>query len=105
MTMEATMAEQKRGEAVGFAELRPGDQVEVEHLVTVGPKQWKTSVAGKVVRTQRRRHGLHFDRNADDHVFSDTVVLERPDGELVSLALDEYSEVRRVEAAPVDSGS
>jgi len=78
-----------------FAELKPGDRVEVEHLVTVGPKQWTVHVAGKVIRTERRRHGLHFRRNFDDKVFSDELLLELPDGELTSVTLDEFTLLRR----------
>ena len=44
-------------------ELKAGDRVEVEHTVTVGQKSWTTKTCGTVIRTERRRHGLHFQRN------------------------------------------
>ena len=78
-----------------FDELRPGDRVVVEHLVTVGNEHWTTTTAGTVVRTQRRRHGLHFHRNFDDQAFSDVILLELPDGELTTVAIDEFTTVRR----------
>ncbi len=78
-----------------FEELKPGDRIEVEHQVTVGPKTWTTKTCGCVVRTERRRHGLHHQRNADDRVFSDCILLELPDGELTSLAMDEFTVIRR----------
>jgi len=78
-----------------FDELSPGDRIEVAHLVTVGETSWTTKTAGKVVRTERRRHGLHHDRNVDDKVFSDVILLELPDGELTSVTLDEFTTVRR----------
>ena len=46
---------------------------------------------GEVVRTERRRHGLHFRRNHDDKVFSDTILLELPDGELTTVTMDEFT--------------
>jgi hypothetical protein len=49
-----------------------------------------------VVRTERRRQGLHFRRNVDDKVFADTIVLKRDDGELTSLTMDEFTELRRL---------
>ena len=54
---------------------------------------------GKVLRRERRRHGLHFRRNADDKVYSDVLILARDDGELV--ADGELSDVaqRRLTAA------
>jgi hypothetical protein len=80
-----------------FDELKPGDRVEVEHTVTVGVKNWRAKSVGKVVRTERRRHGLHFRRNPDDGVFSDVILMELPDGELTSVTVDEFTVLRRAE--------
>ena len=76
-------------------ELKVGDRVEVEHTVTVGQKSWTTKTCGTVVRTERRRHGLHFRRNPDDKVYSDMILLELPDGELTTVTIDEFTEIRR----------
>jgi hypothetical protein len=78
-----------------FDELKAGDRVEVEHIVTVGQESWTTKTSGTVIRTERRRHGAHFQRNFDDKVFSDLVLLELPDGELTSVAIDEFTTIRR----------
>ena len=78
-----------------FDELKIGDRVEVDHVVTVGQKSWTTKTCGTVVRTERRRHGLHFQRSDDNKVFSDVILLELPDGELTSLAIDEFTTIRR----------
>jgi hypothetical protein len=78
-----------------FEELHPGDRIEVERLVTVGTRQWTTKIKGVVVRTERRRHGLHFRRNFDDRVYSDVILLEMPDGELTDVTLDEFTTIRR----------
>ncbi len=77
-----------------FEELTPGDRIAVEHRVTVGIKSWTTRTSGRVVRTERRRHGLHHRRNVDDKVFSDVVVLELPDGELTTVTMDEFTTIR-----------
>ena len=79
---------------MAFEELRAGDRVEVEHLVTVGHKQWTTKTVGTVVRTERRRHGLHFRRNLDDKVYSDVILLVLPDGELTDVTIDEFTLIR-----------
>ena len=78
-----------------FLALAPGDRIEVERRVTVGPKVWLVRTAGRVVRTQRARHGLHFRRNFDDKVFSDSILMERPDGELTTVTLDEFTTLVR----------
>jgi hypothetical protein len=80
-----------------FDELKPGDRIEVEHTVTVGQKSWTTTTTGNVVRTERRRHGLHFQRNYDDKVFSDVILLELPDGELTTVTIDEFTVLRRAQ--------
>lgn len=81
-----------------FGQLKPGDTIEVEHLVTVGRRQWTTKTTGTVVRTERNRQGLHFRRNFDDKVFSDVIVLQFGDGELTWLTLDEFTTIHRVGA-------
>lgn len=79
-----------------FAALVPGDRVEVIHEVKVGFRKWNSTTVGSVVRTDRRRHALHFKRNTDDKVYSDILVLQRDDGELTTITLDEFSELKKV---------
>jgi hypothetical protein len=79
-----------------FEQLRPGDRVEVDHEVKVGFRTWTTTTRGIVVAAERRRHGLHYRRNADDKAFSDCIKLKREDGELTTVTLDEFSRLRRV---------
>jgi hypothetical protein len=62
--------------------------------VTVGQQSWTAKSSGTVVRTERRRHGLHFHRAHDDKVFSDVVLLEMPDGELTAVTVDEFTTIR-----------
>jgi (p)ppGpp synthase/HD superfamily hydrolase len=80
-----------------YEQLKPGDRVEVVHGVTVGSSAaWTTTTVGKVLRRERRRHGLHFRRNADDKVYSDVLILARDDGELTTVTIDEYTRLRKV---------
>lgn len=79
-----------------FATIQPGDHVEVTHEIKVGFRNWNTKTIGTVVGTDRRRHSLHFNRNFDDKVYSDVLILKRDDGELTTITLDEFSELRKV---------
>ena len=79
-----------------FEQLQAGDEVELQHEVKVGFRCWQTTTAGTVVRAERRRHGLHHQRNFDDKAFSDAIVLKRPDGELTTVTLDEFSVLKKV---------
>ncbi len=78
------------------AELQPGDRIEVTHEVKVGFRQWTTKVTGKLIAKERRRHSLHFDRNFDDKVFSDVLILEKADGERTTVTLDEFTHIRKM---------
>ncbi len=79
-----------------FASLQPGDRVEVTHEIKVGFRHWSSQTLGTVVAKDRRRHSLHFNRNFDDKVYSDVLILRRDDGELTTITLDEFSELRKV---------
>jgi len=77
--------------------LQPGDRVEVAHGVTVGSSaKWSTTTVGRVLRRERRRHGLHFRRNGDDKVFSDVLILARDDGELTTVTMDEFTRLKKL---------
>ena len=79
-----------------IAELKPGDRIEVVHEIKVGLTRWPMRSVGEVVRVERRRHGLHYQRNRDDKVFSDLIVMRRDDGELTTVTLDEFTEIKRL---------
>jgi hypothetical protein len=79
-----------------FEALKPGDRIEVDHNVSVGPLSWLSKTVGTVESTERGRHGLHFKRNFDDKVFSDFILVRRDDGELTTVALDEFTVLKRV---------
>jgi len=80
-----------------YDQLQPGDRVEVVHGVTVGSSAtWSTTTVGRVLRRERRRHGLHFRRSPDDKVYSDVLILARDDGELTTVTIDEFTRLRKV---------
>lgn len=79
-----------------FASLQPGDRVQVDHEIKVGFRTWRSTTVGTVVSKDRRRHSLHFRRNNDDKVYSDVLVLRRESGELTTITLDEFSDVRKL---------
>jgi hypothetical protein len=96
--MAATQTSQKQQKETHetFAALKAGDRIEVDHIVTIGPETWTTKSVGTVVNTERGRHGLHFRRNFDDKVYSDYILLKRDDGELTTVALDEFTTLRKL---------
>lgn len=81
-----------------FESLQPGDRIEMVHEVKVGFRKWLTTTRGTVVSKERRRHSLHFRRNYDDKVYSDVILLKREDGELTTVTIDEFSELKKLRA-------
>lgn len=79
-----------------LSQLVPGDRVEVQHEVKVGMKVWTAVTKGKVIKTERRRHGLHYRRNVDDKVYSDMLILELDDGSLTTITMDEFTVLKRL---------
>ena len=82
-----------------YEQIQPGDRVELQHEVRVGFRSWTANTVGTVEQKERRRHSLHFQRNDDDQVFSDLLVLRRDDGELTTVTLDEFTELKILETA------
>lgn len=85
-------------QSVRFEDLKAGDHIQITQRVKVGRKIWHTTVAGKVERTERRRNGLHVDRNRDDKAFQDVILLLK-DGtpnEETTVALDEFAVIQRL---------
>jgi hypothetical protein len=82
-----------------YYSLQPGDRVEAIHQVKVGFREWTVTTEGVVEKTERRRHSLHRDRNFDDKVFSDVILLRRDDGELTTVTLDEFTQLRKLTPA------
>ena len=80
-----------------FETLHAGDRVEVVHELKVGFRTWSTTTIGTVVGAERRRHGLHFQRSYDDKVFSDVLLLRRDDGELTTVTLDEFTDLKKLQ--------
>ena len=78
-----------------FESLRPNDHIKVTRRIKVGMKIWYTSTSGRVIRTDRRRNGLHVDRSTDDKAFQD-IILMLKDGtptEETTIAMDEFTVV------------
>jgi hypothetical protein len=91
------MTSEERETRALYEQLSPGDRVEVAHDVTVGSSgAWKATTTGRVLRRERRRHGLHFRRQADDKVYSDVLILARDDGELTTVTMDEFTRLKRL---------
>ncbi|NBX25361.1 MAG: hypothetical protein EBQ99_04835 [Planctomycetes bacterium] len=71
--------------------LAPGTRIRVTQQMPQTHTVWSTAVEGTVVRWRQARTGSWFAHGRDDKLWLDRLELRRPDGELVTLNLDQYS--------------
>jgi hypothetical protein len=76
--------------------LKSGDEIRITQRVRVGSRQWTTTVTGKFRDLNFLATGLATQRIPEDDIVIPMVHFTKPNGELSSVALDEYSKVERV---------
>jgi hypothetical protein len=72
---------------------QPGTLVRVTQQIPRRLDTYTTTVTGTVVRQERQKSGSWFARNKRAKVWLDRLILQKPDGEISILNLDEYSKV------------
>jgi hypothetical protein len=77
--------------------LQPGQLIEITQTVRVGSKVWTTTVRGTFREIRYLATGLSTHRVPEDDIVVPTVHFTKENGELSSIALDEHSQVRKVE--------
>ena len=79
-------------------QLKPGVAVRVTQQIAARDHTWTTDVRGIVVEFSQRQTGSWYAHSKDDRLWLDRLTLRKADGELVTLNLDEYSQVEVVDA-------
>ena len=81
-----------------YAELQPGDRVEVIHQIEIGYREYDTRTVGTVVKKERHECGIDsgFARHCDDKYWFGHLVLRKDDGELTTLTMDGYTQLRQL---------
>ena len=74
---------------------QPGQRLKITQRVRVGRRQWTTTVQGVFRDVQYLATGLTTERGEDDDVVVVTVHFTKDNGELSSIAVDEYTVVER----------
>jgi hypothetical protein len=86
-------------------QLKPGVTVRVTQQIPHRDHAWADEVRGTVVSYQQKQTGSWYAHSKNDKLWLDRLTLRRPDGELVTLNLDEYSrvEIEKPSAAQSDT--
>jgi hypothetical protein len=79
-----------------LGQLRPGQRLRVTQRVKVGLKVWTTTVTGVFRNVSSLVTGLATQRVPADEIIVPTVHFTKDNGELTSVALDEFSKVEIV---------
>lgn len=81
-------------------QLQVGATVAVTQQIAMRNRTWTNTVSGTVVSYQQRVTGSWFAHSKDDKLWLDRLTLRKPDGELTTLNLDDYSRVEVQSQAP-----
>ena len=71
----------------------PGTMVRITQQIPRRTDTYSVTVTGKVIRQERQHSGSWFARNAHNKVWLDRLVIQKSDGEITVLNLDEYTVV------------
>ncbi len=79
--------------------LTPGAVVRVTQQIAARDHTWTTDVRGTVVDFSQKQTGSWYAHSKNDKLWLDRLTLRKVDGELITLNLDEYSQVEVMDAA------
>ena len=75
-------------------DLKPGVSVLVTQQIPHRDRTWTNEVRGTVVSYEQKQTGSWFAHSKNDKLWLDRLTLRKPDGELLTLNLDDYSRVQ-----------
>ena len=79
--------------------LKPGQQVRVIQQIAARDHTFTSDIRGVVVDYSQKQTGSWYAHSKNDKLWLDRLTLRKPDGELITLNLDEYSVVEIEPAA------
>jgi len=82
----------------------PGTMVKVTQQIPQRDDDYTVTVQGKVLRQERQESGSWFARNRQNKVWLDRLIIQKADGEISILNLDEYTRVEILEGPAPTTG-
>ena len=75
----------------------PGTRVRVSHQISnAHDETWVNAVEGEVLRYRQAKTGSWFAHSKDDRLWLDRLEMERDNGELVILNLDQFTLIEAI---------
>ena len=75
-------------------QLVPGAKVKVIQQIAARDHSWSSEVSGTIVQFQQKQTGSWYAHSKNDKLWLDRLTLVKPDGEITTLNLDEFSDVK-----------
>jgi hypothetical protein len=75
-------------------QLVPGAKVKVVQQIAARDHSWSSEVSGTVVEFEQKVTGSWFAHSKNDKLWLDRLTLVKLDGEITTLNLDEFSDVK-----------
>lgn len=79
--------------------LKPGTHIVVTQQIPARDRTWTTIVRGVIISYDQRSTGSWYAHAHGDKLWLDRLIIRKDDGEIVTLNLDEYSNVEVDQAA------
>jgi len=81
--------------------LKPGIRVTVTQQIAARDYSWSNAVTGTIVSYEQQPTGSWYAHGKNDKLWLDRLTIRKPDGELTTLILDEFSHLEILAALPV----
>ena len=78
-------------------DIKAGTRVRVTQTLAFGGKGMETVVEGEVLRCGQQKTGSWFAHSKDHKLWLERLEIEKADGEIVTLNLDQYSRVEPIQ--------
>ena len=78
-------------------DLNPGVRVKVTQQIAGRDYTWPTDITGVVVSFEQKQTGSWYAHSRGDKLWLDRLTLRKPDGELTTLILDDYTHIEVLE--------
>jgi hypothetical protein len=84
-------------------QLVPGARVKITQQIAARNYSWASEVRGTVVEYSQQQTGSWYAHSKDDKLWLDRLTLQKTDGEITTLNLDEFSVIQIESPAPAAS--
>lgn len=76
-----------------LSELKPGQRIRIRQMIDRREGVWRADIEGEVLEILEEPTGSWFAHAKDDRLWLRRIRLRKPNGEVTTITLDQYSEL------------